>query len=794
MQILPPFRPLQTSRPRRWRNAANSATIGALVGRGTKEKEAAAPDPTSGEVARAISIVVVSRGPSLALARLLRSLRRAERVEDAEVLLGFTDGSERLAQRLAERLLPGVSVQVVADIPRPPAAARNEVLALATAPLFVFLDDDVEVPTGFLTAAIDVMEDECVAAAGGPNLTAPDGSELEKIAGRVLASPVGTGPLRDRYRAGPTGPGTGRNLMLCNLIVRRSATAGPLFDGRLASAEENELLERLGRGGARIEYRPALAVYHRRRESLSSHLRQMLKYGYGRGQMIVRAFSPGQLVYTIPSLGLLAVLAAAVFVPLLPISTAAIYFAVILVASVRISGLRQAPLAAALLAATHLGYSVGLLAGVARELARAVALQGAAGRRSEGTRDAAGTLAALGCAVIAGSVAGIILARVLGPAGRGLFELGRTFALTTSGAAGLGLGSAAIYAHGRAAITRQGLFGACLATLGGGALLGVGLGAFLLADRWHGLGSREIVVVSASVPLIAFYTQAHNALRGVGEEAWFRRTMAARDAVFVILLGIVLALGGGLGFALVAWAAHWLLGAGAMAVVLARACGRPRWPGGASRTLLAFGSSQVIAALLMFLHMRVGLFVLRGFERAADVGQYAVAFGAAEILSFGGLAVGLVLFPRTVRSAAADPTGGRERAERAIRGTFAFTFVGAVLLVLGGPALVETIFGADFSQAGDPLRALCPGMVAVALIQVIRSDLTGRGRIWTVAAFDGMALVIASALALVLVPPFGTTGAAIAFSIAHTAMLVGLLGVFVHATRGSLRLGTAPAS
>jgi O-antigen/teichoic acid export membrane protein len=733
------------------------------VGRAV-ETRVASEQPSRDRAIPAISIVVVSRGPSLALARLLRSLRRAERIEETELLLGLTGGDKDAAWRLVERLLPGVPVQVFAGIPRPPAAARNRVLSRAAAPLLVFLDDDIEVPSGFVVAALDVMDDESVAVAGGPNLTTPSGPRLEQLAGRVLASPVGTGPLRDRYRPGPPGEGTGRNLMLCNLVVRRSVAADPLFDGRLVSAEENELLARLGRGGARIEYRPELAVYHHRRDSLSSHLRQMVKYGYGRGQMLVRSFSPGQLFYTVPALILLALAAAALFEPIVAVAALSSYLAVVIPASALVGRAKGMPAALALFGSTHLGYTVGLIAGGVSELARALVERGGESRRSPTARDAAGTFAALALAVAAGSAAGIVVARMLGPEGRGLFELARSLALIVAIAAGMGVGRAAIFLRGRGMISQQGLFGSVVVTLASGSALGAGLAVVLLANDWHGLSSLEIALTAASLPLIAFYQQGHQALRGIGQEAWYRRTLAVCDAIFLALLSAAFVLGGTLSLVLGAWLTHWLLGAAAIAWVLARTCGSPHRPARTERRLVVFGASQAALMLLAFVHLRLDLLILRAFRDAAEVGHYSVAFGVTEPLSYGGLAIGLVLFPRTVVSSASDPAGGRERTEYAIRAAFVLALAGAVVLALAGPSLVQVVFGHAFEPATEPLRVLLPGAIGLAVLLVLQSDLVGRGRIWTVLSVTAFAVAANALLALVLVPRFGATGAALASS------------------------------
>ena len=319
--------------------------------------------------APAQSVVILTRGACLQLARLLRGLSRAEQIERSEVLLGV-NGGDALAEtrRLAERYLGAATLRVFSLARMHPGSARNELVREAAGDVLIFLDDDVEVPPDLLVRVHELMSDPRVDVVGGPNLTPPSSSRFEQLAGRVLASAVGTGPLRHRYGLGPAARGGDRSLILCNLAARRTRIAPRPFDAGLASAEENELLGRLERDGATLLYSPDVVVYHRRRGTLASHFRQMVKYGFGRGQLLVRAFSRAQVPFALPSLALLSLPALAVLQTWLFGLVVCTYLLVLAVASCRVARFRQFPSALALFASTHIGYGLGVLAGAVHEL------------------------------------------------------------------------------------------------------------------------------------------------------------------------------------------------------------------------------------------------------------------------------------------------------------------------------------------------------------------------------------------------------------------------------------------
>jgi O-antigen/teichoic acid export membrane protein len=118
-----------------------------------------------------------------------------------------------------------------------------------------------------------------------------------------------------------------------------------------------------------------------------------------------------------------------------------------------------------------------------------------------------------------------------------------------------------------------------------------------------------------------------------------------------------------------------------------------------------------------------------------------------------------------------------------MRGAFVFALAGGAFLALYGPRLVEFVFGSQFSPAGDPLRALLPGAVALSILIVAQNDLAGRGRIWTVAGIAASAVGANIVLALLLVPSFGATGAGVASSVTYVLAAAWFLLVFRRATR-----------
>ena len=135
---------------------------------------------------------------------------------------------------------------------------------------------------------------------GGPSLTPATDSFLQRSIGAALASVLGGGGMRNRYRAqGKARLTSDSELILCNLSFRRErflACGG--LDERLYPNEENELLERMSQAGAGLIHDPQLAVYRSQRPTWRLLCRQFLNYGRGRAEqtLISRRIQPASLI------------------------------------------------------------------------------------------------------------------------------------------------------------------------------------------------------------------------------------------------------------------------------------------------------------------------------------------------------------------------------------------------------------------------------------------------------------------------------------------------------------------
>lgn len=105
------------------------------------------------------------------------------------------------------------------------------------------------------------------------------------------------------------------------------------------------------------------------------------------------------------------------------------------------------------------------------------------------------------------------------------------------------------------------------------------------------------------------------------------------------------------------------------------------------------------------------------------------------------------------------------------------SLVVATLLAIGsavvGPLLIPFFYGIDFLPSVKPFLWLLPGILGITLSKIISANLAGIGKPQYATYASGLAVFITVALDVLLIPPYGITGAAIASSIAYltTALL-----------------------
>ena len=387
-------------------------------------------------------------------------------------------------------------------------------------------------------------------------------------------------------------------------------------------------------------------------------------------------------------------------------------------------------------------------------------------------------------------VMNIILARALGPEGRGVYAVAVLIPGLIGIVASLGLSPANIYYFSKGLMSADELIGnATSAAL----IIGTVCYAAVLAyielsgsGRFAGINGQFVLVSCISVPFLLETGYLQGLLVGAQRFAFYNLAYFAQSAAALVgVTVIVYAAHGSTMGAVIAWTIAQVI-ACLVAVYGAVTIGRLslRLHVATLRQLLRFGLISYLSSFTSFVNLRFDLLLVNLFSGARQAGLYSVGTSLAEMVWYIANSAGTVLAPRV---AAAKPEQGDRMTEAVCRVVAFLAVVAAVVLGLLAPFVVVLFFGPAFGDSKWAVWLLLPGVVTFSVARVISMYLLGRNQLKIDLLASSVAFVLTLALDLALIPPFGFRGAAVASSIAYTgAMAVGLWWV---TRRSTITLG-----
>lgn len=182
---------------------------------------------------------------------------------------------------------------------------------------------------------------------------------------------------------------------------------------------------------------------------------------------------------------------------------------------------------------------------------------------------------------------------------------------------------------------------------------------------------------------------------------------------------------------------------------------------------LNYGAKSYLANVMMVINYRLDLFIIAGFLPLSQVGLYATAVSLAEMVGYLGNAVNTALIPKL---ASGKDSLTFSLTPKVTRLTLMLTFLAALGMALIAYPLILLFFGARFSGALYPLLLLLPGIVALSGSVVLSGDLMARGKPIYSSIASGITVVLTLILDFTLIPLWGIMGAAIASSLVYLSL------------------------
>lgn len=200
--------------------------------------------------------------------------------------------------------------------------------------------------------------------------------------------------------------------------------------------------------------------------------------------------------------------------------------------------------------------------------------------------------------------------------------------------------------------------------------------------------------------------------------------------------------------------------------------------------LIKYGLTGHVGNVAQAVNYRLDIVLLGAIAGVVELGKYSVAVVFAELLW---------VFPLVMknyvshRMATSEGLVSNEIALATMRASIIVgAFVGAVLCIL--PAwLITPVFGAEFSDSVQLLWILIPGALAMALYQIMMSDVMTRGNPGLKSVTASIGCIVTLVLCILLIPRFGAHGAAVGTSVAYIVTLLSAMPSYRRITASRYR-------
>jgi len=395
---------------------------------------------------------------------------------------------------------------------------------------------------------------------------------------------------------------------------------------------------------------------------------------------------------------------------------------------------------------------------------------------------------------LAGFVNSVILTRILGPEGRGVFAIYSTSAELFALFLGIGVPQALLYFAARDVFDRAKVFyttllflvinTAIFALIVTGSFE-IGLGAFLLPGPFDG-GVYQFTLIAYFFCLMGWYLFV-SILNG-------HKLFVETNLISVTSIGIALLLYG-LAFYnytisrtainVTTFYTAQLISASVVLLlcifvyrrrILKRSLvGSPFLSFPQTKSVLNYGFLYFISNLMIFFCTKIDYWFVSYLAGPQELGIYVLASNVGLLILLLPNAVGLVL---SAYRAATDTAVIDQQTAKICRLSFSGSLLLSVMLWLMGDIIIRFLYGSDFDRAAPVLGILLIGVVPYCVFTVLRGYFAGAGKLNYLIRASGAGLFLMLILDLLLIVPFGIMGAAVASVAAYICSTVLLISMF----------------
>lgn len=188
---------------------------------------------------------------------------------------------------------------------------------------------------------------------------------------------------------------------------------------------------------------------------------------------------------------------------------------------------------------------------------------------------------------------------------------------------------------------------------------------------------------------------------------------------------------------------------------------------GIMKSMIKLGLVNAIAIFIMQLNYRLDILMLKKLSTLEEVGFYSLAMQIAEQLWHIPYAIEMIVLSRSANSQ--DDKFIHRTVASIFRVSLLIGLFSGILIFFIAPEVVPLVFGEEFARSVPMIQTVLPGILILVGFRILNSRLTGMGKPQIAIYTFTPALLINFILNLILIPRFGGIGSAWATNISYAA-------------------------
>lgn len=377
---------------------------------------------------------------------------------------------------------------------------------------------------------------------------------------------------------------------------------------------------------------------------------------------------------------------------------------------------------------------------------------------------------------------GILLTRLLGPAGFGLYSAIIVVPIIVIGFTQLGIRRSAIYHIGNKILPEDRIVSALFILMLYTSTLSILICGFVyFFSATQPIDPLIIVLVLITIPMLLSNVFAGGVFLGkedIRQASLINAGPTILTLVMTILFVWLLKMQV-LGAFLAISVANLMMVFHSYRVLMVRFRYNITWKyhEGIMKSMIKLGLVNAIAIFIMQLNYRLDILMLKKLSSLEQVGFYSLAMQIAEQLWHIPYAIEMIVLSRSANSQ--DDKFIHRTVASIFRVSLIISLAGGIAIFFLAPLLIAPIFGEEFRASVPMIQTVLPGILVLVGFRILNSRLTGMGKPQIAIYTFAPALVINFVLNLFLIPKYGGIGASWSTNISYAAGSV--LFLFVYA-------------